>query len=60
MAECFAGCRKQELRPEIESLFEDERLGRDAAAKAVEYLRGFYAIAASETRVKRVFYRGCR
>jgi hypothetical protein len=51
--------RLEELRPGIESLFEDQRLGRHAAGKAVDYLRGFYAIAASETRIKRVFYRGC-
>ncbi len=51
--------RFRELRPAMESLFEDARLGKAAARSAYFYLRDFYQLTASERWVRRLIYEGC-
>lgn len=51
--------RFRELRPAIESLFDDDRLGRTAARRAYVYVRDFYELTASEKWLKWRIYDAC-
>ena len=49
----------RELRPALESLFEDARLGSAASRSALAYLRDFYQLTASQRWVKWRIYGRC-
>lgn len=52
--------RYRELRPEFERLFETGGPGGRATRRALEYLRGFYAILNDPARLQQQVYDACR